>query len=746
MSFSALTCITFTGTTPLGPTIYFYSNIDGFVSSFANAPLSSLVGENCPYTITGIPDGTTTVRFKDPTTNCCVDIPVSPTIDLCVFCDFGFNEYSATTVSEIVAGDLTGTCDTNITDYVVNWYGPGIGSTNVALTSGKGDTFNYGWTHPLTGDSSVLITPGIYTPVVESVVINGTPLYDNLGATAECFDPITVDPFTCSNGTPIYDYEHRIVFSNSSGGIPPTLTSYFVIDATTNYFAWAFQGVSVEDTLKISYSGTNYTTPIVVEYITLGNNVSGYDLNINTTPKYGSVYYFYAKVNCLTGFTYSSGDILILEVIPNQLNTNTDWDMYFTCLETFNCDTCLETKTPYKIIQSSITGLTGSCDTIRVNFNLSGCSKNTNDTYDIFKYYMPSRYPTPYLVASQFYYNLRDYVEDTGSPSSDILQKSLPIYSPTSNFTYNSSYCSNQTYYYNQYTCTPQTPNTISLKSYALNSSQRKIELRFSDVSDFDAYINTYNTAMVSSGSTNPFNINYYRKLGLVIPTPEGSVPCGDGTPPISINLHPPTLILLTGTSVTPENYTIDITASTISNELSFSSCDLNCNGYIDSMVYFNNLYVTGSSSNFTGTTTSGSRYNYPFWILNGFSSGSTSYTAETTNGSISIPQYSNETYAYSGDPLTPIPSLSAITCNNLESKMTFINDAYGVDKGNLYLQYVYDYRVELTNPSDIRDFRIYASPITNGTPSGYPSPIFSDFVYGFSGGSVYHTNPTYLI
>jgi hypothetical protein len=198
----------------------------------------------------------------------------------------------------------------------------------------------------------------------------------------------------------------------------------------------------------------------------------------------------------------------------------------------------------------------------------------------------------------------------------------------------------------------------------------------------------------------------------------------------------------MTGTSAPPENYTLDITATTISKQINFDVCDNFCNSELENTVYLINDTVTATTNNFTGTTTAGSRYVYPFYRLIGIQSGSTSNTNASDGGSIIIPQYTNETYAFSGNPLTSIPSLSARTCNNLESFMGYNNSTFGVDAGGTYQKYQYYYKVELTNPSDVRDFRIYASPITNGLPTF----SFTDFVYGFSGGSVYHTNPSYLI
>ena len=107
MSFSAQTCITNTGATQLGPTLYFYSNVTGYQSSFGSDSTDNLVGDNCPYTMENIPDGTSIVRIIDPTTNCCVDINLESN-DLCNTYNLNFDVYDTQTVSQIVAGNLIG--------------------------------------------------------------------------------------------------------------------------------------------------------------------------------------------------------------------------------------------------------------------------------------------------------------------------------------------------------------------------------------------------------------------------------------------------------------------------------------------------------------------------------------------------------------------------------------------------------------------------------------------------------------
>jgi hypothetical protein len=182
--------------------------------------------------------------------------------------------------------------------------------------------------------------------------------------------------------------------------------------------------------------------------------------------------------------------------------------------------------------------------------------------------------------------------------------------------------------------------------------------------------MNTLNVQLPYSGSTNPLTLEYYRQLRLRVPTPQGSTPCGDTTIPLTYYIHPSSMVVMTGTSAPPENYTLDITATTISKQLNFNVCDNNCNSELNNIINDINGTVTATTNNFTGTTTAGSRYIYPFYSLIGIQSGSTSNISRDDSGYIRIPQYTNETYAFSGNPLTSIPSLSARTCNNLESFM----------------------------------------------------------------------------
>ena len=395
MPFSASTCLTNSGTVALGGTFNIYSNYDGYTSPFqTNVSYTSLFGPLCPYVMGNVPDGTTTIRIVDITTDCCATIDLLSN-DLCTTCELAFDSYQTNTIGRIVAGELTGSCENDITDYRIIWYGPNS-STNIAFTSGFGSTFlPRDFTHPLTGINSPMQPSGVYIPVIDKVKLNDLN-YSQTGGTGyiqaelECFNATTVNvqPFTCDNGTEVGDYTHRVQFAGAAVGVTPlSLQSTFDLDLTTNYFAWKFEGESIPDTLTITFHGSGYSDPIILEKFYVGQNTQT-NFNPLILPKSAATSGYLVKVTTLTSLNRNPGDYLILNVTPNPNNTQTNWDFYFTCLDTFDCDLCLYDylNTPYKIQSSSIIGVTGTCSSIDVSFNLSGCTTSSLSNSDIYKY------------------------------------------------------------------------------------------------------------------------------------------------------------------------------------------------------------------------------------------------------------------------------------------------------------------------------------------------------------------------
>ena len=179
------------------------------------------------------------------------------------------------------------------------------------------------------------------------------------------------------------------------------------------------------------------------------------------------------------------------------------------------------------------------------------------------------------------------------------------------------------------------------------------------------------------------------------------------------------------------------ITMPTITPQISFTTCDTNCDSYLNLVVNGVNNSSTGTTTNFSGTTTTGSKAFNPFAPQYKLRLITTPVTAQTIAAQTYIQTpYMYSTIPWSGVSNTLIPNLSGLTCY-----------PYGVcDGSNLNCRrYYYYHQVRLTNPSDARDFEIYASPITNLQYSGSPTPIY-ELALTYSGQTVTYANPTYCI
>jgi hypothetical protein len=732
MPFSASTCLTDLGTVALGGTFNIYSNVDNYTSPFqTNVTYSQLFGPLCPYVMGNVPDLTTTIRIIDTFSKCCATLELLSN-DLCTTCELLFDSYQTNNVGIIVAGELTGSCENNITDYKIFWYGPNS-STNLAFTSGYGSTFSpYDLTHPLLGINSPMVEAGTYIPVIDKVKLNGLN-YSQTGGTGyiqaelECFNATTVNvqPFTCNNGTVSGDYTHRVNFDGAGVGVNPLiLNSTFELDPTTDYFSWKFKAAGITDSLKITFYGSAYSNPIMLEYWTIGEQNITSNIDLLTFPKSGQTGQYLSKVTSLTSLTRSLGDYLILEVIPNQSNTQTTWDFYFTCMDTFDCNLCLYgyLNTPYKIQSSSITGITGSCSSITVTFNLSGCTSSAITDSDIYKY--QATYANN-IVPTQF--NSVQTDNSTG-----LLNRQ------TTKLDWNSTDCTIQyDVYNNSPTCSPSNTNIIKFKKENTGpSGQGVIKMEFSNLNDLIQYKSSYDLLLPYSGTpSNPADPNYYRFFTLYIPknaTP--STNCGDKTTGLTYNIHYSSIIT---TGTTGGIYTLNITMPTISNGLPpFDPCDINCQYYIDNYFIPNiNISSTGITNVEDFISNTGSKYVKPFGSsLKFIENPPTVVSASTSQGSYYLNNYLNSTVPFSGSssPYTQIPSLSALTCNNFTS--------IGTSAGSFQSVYVYNYKVELTDQNNVKSFRILASPIVNGISTN----IFSDVVATVVNGSLTYANPSY--
>jgi hypothetical protein len=750
MPFSAVTCLSYTGTTPLSGTINLYSDVDSFASAFTtNINLSAITGNQCPYYINNVPDGTTQIRIFDTGTGCYCDIPIQDN-GLCVTCDLDFNVYSASTIGKLVAGNLTGSCEANITDYRIFWYETGD-TTNPMYISGFGSEFiPYVFTHPLTGSSAIFAQAGTYVPVIDKVKISGLTFSQTGGtglipAELECFTAatVTVDAFTCDNGdgsTNDANYEHMISFSGASAGVTPqTLESTFLLTATTSHFAWKFRGFNVEDRLRLTYIGSAYSEELLLEDMIIGSNPTTSNFSLSTAPKTAdtlSSSFFVKKVICLTGLTQNINDSIRLEVIPNSANTQTNWDFYFTCLNSFDQNPCIITNVPYKISATTITTTTASCNTNVIQFVVSACTKNSDD----FSKYFVSEYDTLVLNGTS-YINTNAYA-NTGSM--------LTLTRTTNVNSINTAITAPKNV---NLLCATPAANTITYSKY-VSGTTGIFDMEFSNINDFNTYYNSYlscitgtttygptDVCATSSGpwSGTPFtptDIRYYRYFRLGIPSNTGSTNCGDGTIVKDFYIHPSTNVS-SGTS--GPNQTLRFTMPTITNGLTYDPL-CNVSGIVQSnIVNLINVSSTGTSNNFTGTTLTGSKYIDPFYQVRAICSGVTSFSAVTISGIVDIPKYLNETIVYTGTSPTLVNSLSAQTFDFSYPRFTQINTGLNL---TYYRRYLFSYINVLNNPSDFRDFEIYANSFTGGT-LGTSSLIYS--YTGATSASTIH-DPSYFI
>ena len=739
MSFSAATCLTFNPTIQHsdGP-FDIYLNSDYSSTPFTSVTLTQ-ISTNCPLIFQNIPTGTINLGVKDTIKNYCITIPIQDN-NICSNCNLGLSKYSASTVSVVTAGTLTGSCQSNITDYKINWYGPN-NTTTFAFSSGSGSTFSYTYPHPLIGSQSVPQVEGIYIPVIENVIINGVR-YSNTGGTnnilfsGNCLPTTNVLPLTCEVRTnptqypnsyfPYSAYSQFITLSASTNSIAPISTT-FKVSASTKFLAWAFNGHEIPDRVKIRFSGSNYNGTIIdLEDWVIGGRTDVSTNSNNFTPNLypksaATGNNFFQKITTLTGLTVNNNDNVIINVTPTQPGTL--WDLYITCLNSWNCTDCV-TSQNYKLVGNQITSSVQPCNKLNVVISISGCS-----------------YPSLYDSLFYTYYGFGNSYNSYN-----------PVYLQTNGLQTSSSY--SNTLFPSTFTCygsscgsdillcsLDNTPTTYE-KTF-LNDGRGVFG--FTGSSQFiTTYYNSWVTPLPSycSGSTDPHNILYYTYINMKIPSLACTENCGDTPsgilPYITLRLHQ-TSTVLTGT--TGSLYFMKITANTITNQTTYTTCQTGCENAVNNSLYYINNTSTGSTTNGYGlnrTFSQGVYYKTPTHITYIYVNPGYSYPNWPLSGNYISSTYQGNTYPSSGTTPTIIPSISGPVCDYNSNGVVNSN---GVINYSSYNHYKYQYDVRLTNLVTVGDFDIWATPIINYVPTG--SPVLA---YRYSGGSVTYTNPTYVI
>ena len=740
MSFSASTCIT-VGAGSLGPTLKLYSNpvsptnMGVYIQDVSTSLIS---GANCPYTFQ-VPDGTTTVRVYDPSIYCYVDFEVLDN-NLCTTCDLNFNTFTSPSIGNIIAGDITGSCDASISNYLIKWYDVTNPLTPVyKFSSGKGTMFQpYDKIHPLTGTSSVLATSGTYEARLDKVDINGLVFSisgesGTILAELDCLSTFDIQALTCDNGgtSDLPQYIHKFDYSASTGGnVPDPLTTTFRLSAGAKYFPWKFKGFTIPDKIKLTLSGTAYSVPIILEYWEVGQtNTTTY--NPTTFPKSANTTNFFGKVTTLTGLTINEGDNIFIEVIPSTTNNQTSWTFYCGCLDTVDCDICLPNPITFTggqitytnpIIESSIVMLDSGCGFFP-KYSISGCSMDSITGTTLHKY------------SGNFQNNA-----GFGQGSSDLI-----LYGPGGSWGTGLIYTNQISCYQSQSDYTPSCANLGSEFYVTYEKTSGLFKITSNSLTPISEYYSKYRTLVspfVTSFSGDNTNVEYYRYFILNNTKVTGTTPCGDGTPEGNLYFHISSIVT---TGTTGGDYFIEFTMPTTSTGMTYSTCDLQCNTLMTQIVNVVNANSTGSSYNYTTTSNVGSyKINPVSRIIRLFQSAPASSTGFTSSGGWYTTFTQNETIPASGSSYTIIPELSGLTCPNLSDIAT---ETY---IGSTILQHSYNFLYnweffDPTSPTTLKqNYRIFARQVTKN--GNQVTPIFREMVYEVTNNVVTYKNTNFII
>lgn len=693
-------------------------------------PVSSVTAPNCPYMAT-LPIGTSVVRFIDENSevDCYTDIPVVP-IKLCEDCTFTFDSIDNNQIGQISVGNLisSGPECTPLTSYLINWY-----DSNGVYQFSSGDGINYSglpvrnYTHPLTGSNAIPSSSGQYYPQLVAVSIDGVD-YSSTGAGgalyvdfSECgiLDEgvsVVVQSYTCepSNTSDDPNYDHKVFFNaiGGSGNLPINTSVSIVPSSSTEYLALKFKAGYYADRLRVElFKQSDPSNPIRLESITAGiDNVFGNSnsgLNSPTQPnkRVRTSDYFY-KLIPLNGLSINTfTDFIKITVFPSSIspsNPATNWTLYFTCLDTFDCDLCSSETSGYKLCASGLTinYFNDPClyDITKFRFKvLNPCYPETNLDPKI---YLGARYPE---YSAYTYSTGMSGTLDIGGGGKYSCAWCLHGYNLNNFLAFPTGTLSR--------ICQPGNGFIIYTKGFNTTTQEGILTLEFGSFTgpnnDRQKYINYWNQAVAYyySGTTKcgvgPFGIpsntqaKYYQFIRMAIPQNFGSpvdggadTPCGDNIVfKTDILLHPSSIIDTT----IPNSITWRIPIIANNYVPLASNCGACQPSSLTSLLTLANNYTQlaeGPIQNNFGAIYTGGTSLSPFYQNHGpffsailFDDGGPTLpelgyntldvTWDAPRYDTTILKYSQTLHPFSGTSL-PIPSLSGEVCD-YNTKMTLL-------------------------------------------------------------------------
>jgi hypothetical protein len=737
-----------------------YTNLDYNNPIASGIPYQDLFAPpigNCPL-IVNIPQGATQILVIDacttlPTnvapifnagssansliTQCCyaiISVPVEP-ISWCDTADLSFDVFSASFVGQIIAGNLTSTLGT-VTDYTIGWYKDGDYSSPEFI-SGYGNAFvPYQLTHPLAGNTAPYVTAGDWEGIIHDIAINGIT-YSSVSGSANgtpipfesCFGTIVVAPLQCNNGTFPLPYTHQKSFTAvGNGATPPVIGVTYQLDSSTDYFAYKFSGYNVFDELEIKFISGDpnntgnpslYSQPIYLEKAQIGSDIPLGNINTlseidnNTYPKQIKNS-FYKRLLTLTSISRSANpslpDTLDIKITPNPTNNQTSWELQMQCLDTFNCDDCINPYPPVKISEillnyyccgnrNTTLILTGSCGSspqlwdnklVSLNPYIQSSSYIISDSW-VGKHFPPLPESQAYqLTLSNFATNLPPYC--TSSPINNITP-----------------------------TCAPVTPNSVIgyHKSVTTVNGQPQgiISMSFNNYTDYIFYktqLEYYENQLISNSSIGPINfdptnIKSYDYYYITLPT--SNTICGDGTPTQTYKVSRLAYPNITYVENPASNYwSITIPMITLSNGINQVNCS-NCFSQADSALNQINPSSTNTNNNINVTNIYGSKLNNFIYGICHFNQSQFNQTsvcrAAAPERSLSIYSFRTLPFVLSSTGWVNLPSLEASPCPSVTSSMPTIGNSSaiysntGVFRFSRELGYTFHFPDLINSPND---------------------------------------------
>jgi hypothetical protein len=538
------------------------------------------------------------------------------------------------------------------------------------------------------------------------------------------------------------------------------------LSAGTKYVPFRFEGGSQADLLRISFSGGNYLTPIVLESIVIGGFAGATSLNTEfdmTLPNinfktFGNSGSF-TKVLCLTGLTRSAGDVLIFEISPQGI-APTEFTFCFTQLGTFDCEMCALTSDYYKIVESSVSAGTSDCGGTRIIFNVSGCSSSVDVNEDLYKYIfsgsssalVDNAYGSvgktidltttgPQGCPIQYYNYLGTPTDCIVLPYDQVMTYTNTVSSGVRTITLKTAFQAGNnwlTYLQNIYNTFQSTISTANSSGIFNNSDPNNIAYWSTII------LNLQNLDFFSNGAPKFYQICYVegasaqQNAKAYNPTTRfGDNPFKFAANNVTCTLT--TVGLNTTLTITGQNFAAD-PESTIKLEYAGNCYRRNCNSVEDSFTFqkgeindslLSTSFNTPPSGNLIDLSIIEPNYNFIAFNANPWSyetivlTPTNPLTSASTFNRISMYQYENKTFPLTGTSgnYGVRVAQTATTCPNIIN-YTFDENS-GTTTLNNYVKYNYLYNVSYIDNLDGTKYQITATPISsNGQPNTTTPPI----------------------